>query len=383
MRRILIFSLFYYHRRVAGAEVAVKEITDRISEEEFEFHMIALNGGGEKSVEKVGTVTVHRIFKGPGIIQKLLYPFVAYSKAVELHKVHHFDTLWAIMASYAGFAALLFKRKFPHVPSLLTIQEGEHFELRAGVLKPVFCKIFQSADYLQVISKFLAEWAEKMGARGPIVVVPNAVDIELFAPQHGKVEMSKNKALQDLKIKLGKKPGDTFLITTSRLSEKNAIGDIISALSYLSPTISLLILGQGQLETTLKMQVATLLLEHRVRFLGYVAHADMPHYLHVSDIFIRPSLTEGLGNSFLEAMAAEIPVIATPVGGIPDFLIDGETGLFCEVKNPRSIAQKVEKLIKDPESYSYIVKRAGAMVREKYQWSHISDDMAKIFRMLS
>ena len=115
--------------------------------------------------------------------------------------------------------------------------------------------------------------------------------------------------------------------------------------------------------------------EDRVKFLGYIPHNEMPQYLHVSDIFIRPSLSEGMGNSFIEAMASGIPVIATPVGGIIDFLRDGETGLFCEVQNPKSIAQKGEKLIKDRESRDYIVKNAQKMVNEKYDWNIIAKDM--------
>jgi glycosyltransferase involved in cell wall biosynthesis len=90
-------------------------------------------------------------------------------------------------------------------------------------------------------------------------------------------------------------------------------------------------------------------------------------------------LSEGFGNSYIEAMAAGIPVIATPVGGIVDFLKDGETGLFCEVQNPRSIAQKVEKLIKDKESRDYIVRNAEQMVKEKYDWGKISGEMRKVF----
>jgi glycosyltransferase involved in cell wall biosynthesis len=63
------------------------------------------------------------------------------------------------------------------------------------------------------------------------------------------------------------------------------------------------------------------------------------------------------------------------VGGILDFVRDGETGLLCEVQNPSSIAQKVEKLIKDSESREYIVRNALEMVKEKYEWSIIANDM--------
>jgi glycosyltransferase involved in cell wall biosynthesis len=164
---------------------------------------------------------------------------------------------------------------------------------------------------------------------------------------------------------------------------KNAVGDIVKALSYLPNHVKLLILGQGYEEEKLKLEAGKLKPatdgKSRVSFLGYVPHAEMPKYLQISDIFMRPSLSEGLGNSFLEAMAAGLPVIATPVGGIPDFLRDGETGLFCEVNNPKSIAQKVEKLIKDRESREYIVRQAKEMVEEKYIWESVVREMKKIF----
>jgi glycosyltransferase involved in cell wall biosynthesis len=153
--------------------------------------------------------------------------------------------------------------------------------------------------------------------------------------------------------------------------------------------VKFIVLGSGPLETELKLLALRLGLNYtdeppinggnRVHFLGYVPHAEMPKYLAASDIFIRPSLTEGQGASFIEAMAAGLPVIATAVGGIPDFLTDGQTGLVCEVQDPRSIAQKVEKYMKDKESREYIVKKARTLAKEKYDWNAIARDMAAEF----
>jgi glycosyltransferase involved in cell wall biosynthesis len=143
-----------------------------------------------------------------------------------------------------------------------------------------------------------------------------------------------------------------------------------------------LILGTGADEDALRSQVISLKLENRVFFKGFVSHDTLPEYLQACDIFIRPSRSEGLGNSFLEAMAAGIPVIATPVGGIPDFLVDGETGLLCEVDNPQSIAQKIEKFTKDMESRRYIVANAQKMVQQKYDWNSVAEKMKGIFDRL-
>lgn len=380
--RVLIFSLVYYPRFIGGAEVAVKEITDRISPDEIEFDMITLRKHAPV-FERVGNVNVYRVgirWSGTNTqsskifpLSKLLFPFLAFLKALSLQRKNKYDLVWPIMASYAGFAALLFKKIHRKIPLVLTIQEGDNFERRNGIFSPFFRAIFRAADRIQAISNFLAEWSKEKGANCPIVVIPNGVDLELFSEGLSIGEAS------ELKLALNKKDGDIFLITTSRLVMKNGVADIIESLKHLPTSVKLLVLGTGPLELELKSRVAELKLEERVQFLGFIQHKDMPQYLHISDIFVRPSLSEGLGNSFLEAMAAGIPVIATPVGGIPDFLIDGETGLFCEVNNPHSIAQKVEKLIKDKESRDYIVGRAREMVKEKYSWEKVAGEMKEIF----
>jgi len=381
-RRILIFSLSYFPRFVGGAEVAVKEITDRIPASEASFDMITLGDRSSPKDEMLGNVRVHRVLRGNGWPQKLAFPFIAYLKALKLQREEAFDSIWSIMASYGGFAAFLLKRRYPRLPNVLTIQEGDNFARRNGIFHTPYTWIFKSADRVQAISKYLADWSRGMGAICPIEVVPNAVDLGIFSRA---VDSDEKEQLEE---KLCRKEGDIFLITTSRLVAKNAVDDIISALQYLPKNVKLLILGMGPLETELKCQCLRLGMNYtdeppvnpgnRVHFLGYIPHKDMPPYLAISSVFVRPAISEGLGNSFLEAMAAGVPVVGTPVGGIPDFLIDCETGLFCEAKNPRSIAQKAEKYLKDAESHDYIVKKARAMVKDKYQWDKITRAMEKI-----
>ena len=372
MRRILIFSLAYYPRHVGGAEVAVKEITARIPAAEASFDMIVLNGGGEPLTERVGNVTVHRVLSRFGTFQKLRYPFAAARLARKLHKEQPYDLVWSIMASYAGYAGHLFKKSFPSVPLVLTIQEGDHFGRRQGPLAPLFRKIFAHADRIQAISKFLSDWSVVMGATGDIDIVPNGVDYARFA-----APISPERRYE-MRQSLGFDPTDAVMVTASRLVFKNAVDEIIRSLADLEPNYKLLILGSGPDEASLRSLALSLKVSHRIAFKGFVSHEELPAYLQASDIFVRPSRTEGLGNSFLEAMAAGIPVIGTPVGGIPDFLTDGETGLMCEVDNPRSIAQKAVKLVRDRESRDYIVSTARALVQEKYQWDAIAARMKDI-----
>ncbi len=376
VKKILIFSIAYIPF-VGGAELAVKEITDRISN--IQFDIITLRFDKKwPTFERIGNVNVYRIGGS-----KLFFPFTAFFKAFNLYKKNKYCLIWSIMANRAGFAALFFKIFHPKVKFLLTLQEGDALDYpkkQMGVfwmpLKPLFRAIFLRADYIQAISKYLGNWAREMGTKNPIEIVPNGVDLENLKSQIS------NLKINELKQKLGIKDNEKILITTSRLVEKNAIGDAIEAMRYLPDNVKFLILGAGPLQESLKLKVKSLKLENKVVFLGHVEPQEILKYLQISDIFARPSLSEGLGSSFLEAMAAGIPVIATPVGGILDFLKDGETGLFCEVRNPKSIAEKVKIIFGNNQLVEKIKNNARELVAKNYDWSLIAEKMRNIFNKL-
>ena len=370
-KRILIFSVAYLPF-VGGAEVAVKKLTDRLNDLDFDLITVNLDGK-QKKFEKNGRVSVYRV--GRGVIGKYLFPVSAFLKAKKLHKENAYDLVWSIMANYAGLAGLFFKKRFTQVPLVLTLQEGDplpYIKKRMGLLLPLFKSLFKNADKITAISNYLADWGRAMGAGVPIEIVPNGVDIFWFDKNQTSIP-SENRSR--FRTQQGLRDDDVILITTSRLVNKNAIDIIIRALQELDANVHLMILGEGPLRSELELLTKELGLSERVHFKGQIPNSTVIHYLNISDIFVRPSRSEGMGNSFIEAMAAGLPVIATPVGGIVDFLKDGETGLFCEVDNPKSVAQKVEKLMKDAESREYITRNAKKMVEEKYDWNLIALQM--------
>ncbi|OHA19652.1 MAG: hypothetical protein A2836_02100 [Candidatus Taylorbacteria bacterium RIFCSPHIGHO2_01_FULL_45_63] len=379
-KRILIFSLAYLPH-VAGAEVAVKEITDRLNPAEFSCDMVTLRfTKNDLSEEKIANLTIYRKrWSGlPFFLQKVLFPFTAFAAALRLHRKNHYDLVWSIMASYAGFAAVFFKYCFPKVSFLLTIQEGENFG-RRKVFRFLFKRIFRRADRIQVISNFLADWARKMGAVCPIEVVPNGVSLRNFQ------KPIDNNQKKEMKERFGFKEDDVVLITTSRLVPKNRVGDVVEAMKFLPENVKFSILGIGHLESSLKSLVTSSKLETRVRFVGFVNHSDLPSYLHSADIFIRTPISEGFGVSYVEAMAAGLPVIATPVGGIEDFIRDPSTGseqvatgLFTKVGDPKDIADKISRLINNKVLRDRLVANASKMVSEKYDWNLVAQNMADI-----
>ena len=345
--------------------MAVKEITDRTPEIDWQMLTLAFDKNLPRE-EKIGNVLVHRVCSS-----KIFSPFVLAWHGYKLHKEKNFDFVWSIM-TFAGFAGLFFKLIFPKVKFLLTLQEGTpigQLKRKTMIAYPLLVLMFRKADIVQAISQFLATFGRDMGHKNQIEVIPNGVDISLFS----KVFTPAEKA--EMEKMLGKKDGDIFLVTASRLARKNAVDDIISALKNLPENISLIVIGKGEEGPRLQKQVEKLGLENRVKFLGFIDQKEMPKYFSVCDIFIRPSRSEGFGNSFIEAMAARLPVIATPVGGIPDFIDDKQTGIFCAPDNPKSIALSVRMLVENPKLRDYIIQNAFTRVSENYSWDLVARQM--------
>jgi len=381
--KILIFSTAYLPF-VGGAEVAIKEITDRlpaqagIQDVPFALITARFNRSVPKH-ERIGNVDVYRVGFGTPL-DKWLLPWLGLRKAEKLEKEERFDAIWCMMASQASVAAAWFKECFPKVRLVLTLQEGdEEAHLKRYVLgvaalyrlfiRPWHTLVFKRADAITAISNYLAKRARRINPDVPIEVVPNGVDVEKFKNQNAKSK------IEEVRQTFGIGEQDKIVITTSRLVAKNGIGDLIAAFQFLPDNIKLVICGSGPLLKNLQLTTYNLRLTNRVRFVGHVPHDQLPSYLHVADLFCRPSRSEGMGISFIEAMAAGVPVVATPVGGIPDFLKDGETGLFCEVDDPKDIAERIRVLLSNDELRNRIVANASRMVLEQYAWSGITERM--------
>jgi glycosyltransferase involved in cell wall biosynthesis len=375
-----------------GAELAVKEIADRIRDYEFYLICARLRRDLPKR-EKIGNVNVYRVGFGNNF-DKILLPFLGFLKARNIYNLSKIQNLtskiyiWGIMASWGSLAALVFKIFYPRIPFLLTLQEGDAPEYiekgRGGLINLSWRLLLKKADFVQVISNYLADMARNYGYKGEIEVVPNGVDLEKSQIPKLKTQINFKSQISNLRKELKIEENEQIIITVSRLVRKNGIGDLIDAVSQLSIiNYQLLIIGSGPLEKQLKLQVEKLNLGKKIFFLGDVPNKEIFEYLAISDIFCRPSLSEGLGTAFLEAMAAGVPVVATPVGGIPDFLENGETGLFCEIKNPQSIAEKIKILLENDELREKIIKNARELVEEKYNWDVIGLKIKNIFNKLT
>ena len=155
-QKILIFSTAYCPF-VGGAEVAVKEITDRIVDTQFDLITAKLDRK-LPSIEKIGNINVYRVGFGFKTLDKLWLALFGHRKAAKLYKEKKYDVVWSMMASQASIAAAKFKIKESKPKLILTMQEGDEEEhlkryvlgvnfLYRWLIKPLHLLVFQKADF--------------------------------------------------------------------------------------------------------------------------------------------------------------------------------------------------------------------------------------------
>lgn len=371
---ILILSTAYAPHW-GGAEIAIQKITDRLRGD-FAFSMLTPKLDPKDSdTEQVGPISVTRLGRG-GRMSK--YAF-AHKATKEFKRLEKPDMIWAMMASHAGIAASRIKARHPELPYLLTLQSGDSdffWKLRTGWWKGVFKKVYTRADHIQAISTFLANRAKDYGCARVVSLIPNGVEIEHF----------KNTGItntKEIRRRWGAVDGDVVIITTSRLEYKNGIDTLIEACAKLKGSWKLIIAGSGREEGKYKQLASKQGVKDNVTFLGHVDHVELPRFLHASDVFARISRSEGLGNSFIEAMAAGIPVVATPVGGIPDFATHEENALLCQPDSPSECAATLQRLVDDALLREHISKSGVSSISSKYSWDTIGGQMKNIFKTLT
>jgi glycosyltransferase involved in cell wall biosynthesis len=153
----------------------------------------------------------------------------------------------------------------------------------------------------------------------------------------------------------------------AHLAGHKAQKDLLAAMPPLLgeiPEAHLVIVGDGEERRNLEEQTLALGLAGRVHFAGF--RQDVPRILPAFDVFAMSSRLEGFCNSVLEAFAAEVPVAATRAGGLPEMVIDGETGILTPVGDPGSLAAALVRLIRDPQLGARLAAAARRLVESEY-----------------
>ncbi len=377
MKKILIFSLAYYP--LGGeSEQAIKEITDRL--EDFDFYLITNKYEADwPDQEKIGKVNVYRVGRGHNL-DKYLYLWRVLALAAKLQQSIRFDFVWSITPVETGLAALFFKYR-SKVPYLLTDQSADDDQVLQKKIHWYdfyHSLVYRRAKYTQVISKALGRRSRQMGNQGEIYLIPNGVDLNLFQPRMATAEKD------SLRDELGIIASDLVLITRVELMTQNNLDDLIKALNFLIyksgvPAV-LIISGAGPEEYKLISWAESVAVSDQILLPGEQEPEQWARYLVVADIFIQAGGAKNMASALPQAMAMGLPSIAVSAGAAADIVIEGETGLFYQPRNPASIALAVEKYARDRDLYQRIRDKAQKMVTEKYSWETVAKKMGQIFK---
>ena len=240
---------------------------------------------------------------------------------------------------------------------IVTTYHTSHFLRRADspFWRPVFRGFLRAADHNLAASREIAGVGEAIAPGVHVEPLTNGVDTETF------------RRTPSADSNLG--AGRPFrLIAPRRLFEKNGVEYFVRALPLIAEhaEIEALIVGDGPERDRIEALARELGVSDRARFLGARPHAEMPGLLSSCDLAVFPSLMEATSVAALEAMACELPVAATNVGGLPEIVDDGVGGL-CEPADPASLARLVTDLLQDDG-----LKDRGEEARRRVvsQWSN-------------
>ena len=293
---------------------------------------------------------------------------------VEEHRREPFDVLHAYFLTQAGFVAT-YAGKYLNVPSVVSIR-GNDIE-RAAFDPARFSHTLYPLQNASAVTTNAGELVKKAKAffDRDIVLIPNGIDTDHFKPLEKISRLVQTMRLippeaSGLPPYFGMKQASQFELTigfVGELREKKGLKVLLPAFAQVSqkrPT-TLLIIGIVRPGDDRQFFHEFLAVHPNLHiiFTGFISHRDLPQYYSQIDVFVHPSLRDGLPNALLEAMACERPVVATPVGGVLDVVKDSENGLIVPANDADSLSNAILKLLEDQP----LRNRLGKAARETIQ----------------
>ena len=209
-----------------------------------------------------------------------------------------------------------------------------------------------------------------------IVVIRNGVDLERFA---GAVDPGA------IRHELGLPPNAALVTVVSRLNQLKGLEQFLEAAALLAPRFPnayFLVVGESRLgdqhyKPSLTQLATRLGLTGRVFFTGF--RSDVPAVLASATVSVMPSLNEALSNVLLESMAAGVPTVATRVGGTPEAMVDGATGLLVPAADVAAMAAAIARLLTDPALAAALGRAARRTIEERFSADRMAEATTQLY----
>jgi len=361
--KLRIFQVVpYYPPHIGGMEVYVEYLSRKLAQKGHEVKVFTSSDRTYSYTENLNGVEVYRIkvsakFYNTPISNTLLSTLLNLEKpdVIDAHQYPiYFSDISTIAASFKKVPLFLHVHVVPDPKSafsdiVLKTYYGfvERFTLQASK-----CIIAPSRMYQRMLTR--------LGVNGErIVVVPYGVDLDRFHPTLEGADFKKRFKLE----------GSRVILTVGRLNYQKGFHFLIEAMPRILqqvPNAKLVVVGEGELKGYLKSLANSLGLSENVVFTGVLPQPVIAEAYSAADVFVLPSLFESLGISMLEAQAMEKPVVGTRVGGLPEALAEGKSGILVEAKKPEELANAAVKILKNNDLATSMGKFGRKFVEKNY-----------------
>ena len=274
------------------------------------------------------------------------------------------DAALAIFSLPAGLVTLraLGRTGLPYLAYLggsdVPGHDPTRFRLVYPLVRPLVRRVWRRAYKVVACSAGLRDLARASDARVPIDLVPDGVDTRRFLPRQTPRE-----------------PGPVRVLFVGRLVRRKACDVLLAGFARarsLGADASLVVVGDGPERGALESLAAELGLKGRVSFAGTVPYAELPQTLAAADLFVLPSLAEGMACIVLEAMGAGLPVLATRVAGNDEIVHGGDNGELVAAGDVEALGRSLAALVsKGPVELSVMGRRSRELVLA-YDWQAIA-----------
>lgn len=360
---------------VGGIQTYSWEIGRRLAARVADLHVIAPRRPGAPAVDRQAPFPVTRVAGRPDLLPltalgavlqeaRRLHPTVAFHaqwQTVGASIVARALTGWPRRIACAAHGRELLFNPLPHQLGL----DAAYGWFRRWTVSHV--------DGFFPVSRYTAGLLRRLGVPdNRLHVVPNGTDPERFRPG-GRDAVRRRRGL-------GERP---VLLTVGRLVPRKGIDTVLRALPTIIaavPDVAYLVAGTGPDRERLEQLARHLDVLDAVRFLGHVAHEELPAHYSAADLFVMPAReappdVEGFGLVFLEANACGTPVVGARTGGIPDAIVDGETGMLVPPSDPDTLARAITGLLSDPERLARLGEQGRAHAVHAANWDRIVDTL--------
>lgn len=368
----MIVSLFYPW--AGGAERQAQQLASHLVDKGFEVCVLTHRLPGLKAYEDIVGVPVYRVLTlGRGglaaisyVLSSLLW-LLKYGKKYRIVHCHRAES----PAIIGIFAKLLYGKKV-----VVKISGGDLDLLRQSVRR----RLLSSADVLVALTgEMRARLINHGFSDAKISIIPNGVDTDLYTPPLYEMKRS-------LREKLALPMEHKLAIFVGRLNPVKGLDTLIYAWRRVSRSmdrndIRLLILGEGPEESFLKELTGQLGMEKKVVFLG--RRDNVVKYLQSADVFVLPSLSEGLSNALLEAMACGLAVVATDIAGNNEVVVHRKNGLLVPPRDPGTLAKTLLTVLQEEELAEELGEEARRTVEEGYSLEKITERYVELYASLA